>query len=575
MSAAHQAFWSADDFARLMPDVAARLLGECNARHSKPPRDVRWGTNGSMAVNLEAGTWFDHEAGVGGGVLDLVVHRLAAPDRTAAAAWMRSEGILPEERKQPEIEATYDYEDEHGNVLFQVVRLEPKTFRQRRPDGRAGYLWNLDGVRRVLYHLPEVLGAGDRWVLVVEGEKDADALRKLGFIATTNAGGAGKWLPAYNECLRDKSVLVLGDNDQPGHEHVEHVAAALHGIAKRVRVLDVAKLWPECPHKGDISDWLVAGGTAEKLNATTEAAVDWKRPSRLRVRNLAGFLALEIKPREMVLAPVIPEKGLAMLYASRGIGKTHFALGIAYAVATGGEFLKWKAPKARRVLLIDGEMPAAALQERFSQIVKGTEKQPAPDMLNVLCGDLVEESGIGNLANSAVQAEVDALLDSVEFLILDNLSSLTAVIRDNDAESWGPVQDWLLRLRRRGVSVLIVHHAGKGGAQRGTSRREDVLDTSISLVRPSDYVPEEGARFEVHLEKARGVVGDAAKPFEAMLRVDDDKAIWTTLEIEDVNLARVKALLDCGMSIREIAEETGISKSGAHRLKQQIEGENK
>ena len=125
----------------------------------------------------------------------------------------------------------------------------------------------------------------------------------------------------------------------------------------------------------------------------------------------------------------------------------------------------------------------------------------------VLTADLIE-SGIGNLASPKVQTEVDALLDGVEFLVLDNLSSLTTVIRDNDAESWNPIQEWLLRLRRRGVSVLIIHHAGKGGEQRGTSRREDVLDTSLSLRRPSDYQPTEGARFEVHFEKTRGIHGD-------------------------------------------------------------------
>jgi hypothetical protein len=116
-----------------------------------------------------------------------------------------------------------------------------------------------------------------------------------------------------------------------------------------------------------------------------------------------------------------------------------------------------------------------------------------------------------------------------------------------------------------------VHHAGKGGEQRGTSRREDVLDTSISLRRPSDYVPTEGARFEVHFEKARGIHGDHAKPFEAKLAVHDGKSVWTTREIEDVNLSRVKALLDDGLSIRDIADETGLSKSAVHRLKGKIE----
>jgi putative DNA primase/helicase len=165
----------------------------------------------------------------------------------------------------------------------------------------------------------------------------------------------------------------------------------------------------------------------------------------------------------------------------------------------------------------------------------------------------------------------DPWLGSIDLLIIDNLSSLTAVIRDNDAESWGPIQEWLLRLRRRGLSVLIVHHAGKGGQQRGTSRREDVLDTSISLRRPTDYSPTEGARFEVHLEKARGVHGDAAKPFEAKLEVRGGAAVWTTRELEDANRARVQALLDDGLTVREIADETGIPNSSVHRIKKAID----
>ena len=119
--------------------------------------------------------------------------------------------------------------------------------------------------------------------------------------------------------------------------------------------------------------------------------------------------------------------------------------------------------------------------------------------------------------------------------------------------------------------MLIVHHAGKGGEQRGTSRREDVLDTSISLRRPTDYLPTEGARFEVHYEKARGIHGDRAKPFETRLEIRDGATLWTVREIEDVNLARVKALLDDDPSIRDVADETGLSKSTVHQLKKQID----
>ena len=289
---------------------------------------------------------------------------------------------------------------------------------------------------------------------------------------------------------------------------------------------------------------------------------------RLRSLDLAELFALDLKPRGMVLEPIIPEKGLAMLYASRGTGKTHVALGIAYAVATGSAFLKWRAPRARRVLLVDGEMPAAALRERLQRISDG--ETPTPATLRIMAGDLIEH-GVGNLASPAVQAELDPFLDGVELLILDNLSSLTATLRENDADGWSPIQQWLLRLRRRGISVLIVHHAGKAGGQRGTSRREDVLDTSISLRHPSDYAPEQGARFEVHIEKGRGIHGEQAKPFEAWLEVVNNTAVWTMKEIEDLDRQRAQELLAAGLSLREVAEELGIAKSGAHRLKRQIE----
>jgi putative DNA primase/helicase len=287
---------------------------------------------------------------------------------------------------------------------------------------------------------------------------------------------------------------------------------------------------------------------------------------RLRPLDLAELFALDIKPRGMVLEPIIPEKGLAMLYAARGTGKTHVALGIAYAVATGSSFLKWRAPAARRVLLIDGEMPAAALRERLQHISAG--ETPIPATLRILAGDLVEH-GIGNLASPLVQAELEPWLDGVELLILDNLSSLAAV-PENDGDSWAPLQQWLLRLRRRGLSVLIVHHAGKSGGQRGTSRREDVLDTSIRLHRPGDYAATQGARFEVHIDKARGIYGEQVNPFEARLDTGKGTAAWTVKEVEDLDRQRVAALLATGLSVREIAEELDLSKSGVHRLKQLI-----
>jgi putative DNA primase/helicase len=170
------------------------------------------------------------------------------------------------------IEATYDYRDEAGALLFQVVRLHsPKEFPQRRPDGAGGWMWNVKGVRRVLYRLPELLAEREAAVFVVEGEKDADRLRGLGLVATTNPGGAGKWRDEYNESLRGRKVVILPDNDDAGRKHVEQVARSVHRVASEVRVLDL----PGLPEKGDVSDWLAAGGTAEQLLELAEATPLW------------------------------------------------------------------------------------------------------------------------------------------------------------------------------------------------------------------------------------------------------------------------------------------------------------
>jgi hypothetical protein len=174
--------------------------------------------------------------------------------------------------------ATYDYVDAGGRLLFQVVRFDPKAFRQRRPDpkGKEGWAWSLKGVRRVLYRLPQVLQAvaEGRPVYVVEGEKDADNLHRLGVTATTNAGGAGKWKNNYSEALRGARVVILPDNDDAGRNHALQVARSLHGVAASVRVVPL----PDLPPKGDVSDWLAAGGTAEQLQALVDATPEWAPP---------------------------------------------------------------------------------------------------------------------------------------------------------------------------------------------------------------------------------------------------------------------------------------------------------
>jgi hypothetical protein len=190
---------------------------------------------------------------------------------------------------QRPVAATFDYIDEHGEILFETVKFadgQNPRFMQRRSNGT----WNINGVQRVLYRLPEVIKAvtDGHAIFVVEGEKDADSLRSLGIIATTNPMGAGKWRPEFNEHLRGADAVIVGDHDDAGRKHVEQVAQALHGIAKRVRVLDLSGVWPGCPDKGDISDWIEAGGNAEKLTELVEALPDWKGASVASVALVAA-----------------------------------------------------------------------------------------------------------------------------------------------------------------------------------------------------------------------------------------------------------------------------------------------
>jgi putative DNA primase/helicase len=289
--------------------------------------------------------------------------------------------------------------------------------------------------------------------------------------------------------------------------------------------------------------------------------------------DLVTFLTREFPQRPLLLGPILPVQGLMLLYGPRGLGKTHMALGMAYAVATGSEFLKYNAAERRRVLFVDGEMPAVAMQERLATVVASRAAEPPePSYFRIITPDL-QARAIPDLATFEGQAWLEAPIGpGCDLLVIDNISALMR-IKENEADDWTPVQAWLLSLRRRGVAVMLVHHAGKDGRQRGTSRREDVLDTVISLRRPTDYRAEEGARFEVHVEKGRSIHGADAEPFEARLEVRENIALWTTRSLDDANLARAVDVFKAGLSVRDAAAELNISKSAAGRLRQKAKVE--
>jgi putative DNA primase/helicase len=293
------------------------------------------------------------------------------------------------------------------------------------------------------------------------------------------------------------------------------------------------------------------------------------RPS-LRAFGINDFLNIDIPAREMLLSPILPERSLAMLYAPRGVGKSWLGLSIGLAVAAGEPLLRWSAPRQRNVLYVDGEMPLVSLQERLKEISSGFGRDIPNDGFRILAADNVE-GGI-NLSLDEGQQAIEPLLEDIDLVILDNLSTLLTSRSESASDAWVPIQTWLLKLRRQGKSVLLIHHAGTNGRQRGTSRREDALDTVIALRRPEDYSPEQGARFEIHLEKLRNRVDAVgAMPFEAKVETLDgdgqQRIRWSSSDLKPPMLMRAAELFGEGMTIREVAAVLKISKSEAGRLR--------
>ncbi len=211
-----------------------------------------------------------------GGKVLVFCHRGCDFESVVRALGLEAKDLFPAtvsgNGQMSQITATYDYADAEGHLLFQVCRFAPKSFRQRRPDGFGGWVWNTKGVEPVLYRLPEVLRAaasGDT-IYVCEGEKDVEALRDLGLTATTNPRGAGKWRLQFVDSLKGARVVILPDNDEPGRQHAQAVAASLLGKARSIKILEL----PGLPPKGDVSDWLAAGGTRQELERLVSGAAE-------------------------------------------------------------------------------------------------------------------------------------------------------------------------------------------------------------------------------------------------------------------------------------------------------------
>ncbi|ALY10604.1 DNA primase/helicase [Arthrobacter phage Tank] len=262
----------------------------------------------------------------------------------------------------------YDYADEHGELLFQVLRIPKPTggkdFRQRHPDetAKSGWKWNMNGVRRVIYCLPEVIKARDegRVIFIVEGEKDADTIRALGETATTSPMGAGKWDESYSEMMRGANVVIISDADAPGRDHARAVRESLIEMGCVVEVME--------PMNGckDATDHFMRGGTFDTLIVTIPAEEDSKESFGM---DILDAIKREIKPATFVIPGVLAQGDRLLLTGFEGHGKSTLCRQLGVQVAAGIHPWTGQDIEPQKVLVIDTENHPDQVLESWQHMI--------------------------------------------------------------------------------------------------------------------------------------------------------------------------------------------------------------
>jgi len=501
---------------------------------------------------------------------------------------------------RPQVLDTYDYVSEGGILLYQVVRMVPKSFRQRRPDGCGGWTWKLGDTSRVPYRLVELLAGVEtgRWVVVVEGEKDVDRLRSLGFVATCNSGGAGKWRPEFAGYFAGAKVCIVPDNDDAGRAHAEQVAQNLHPVASDLRVLDL----PGLPEKGDVSEWLNAGGTVEGLRRLILATQAWEpnvddadaghaAPDGRSTQAVTGDLSdlgvvvlADVKPEhvEWLWPGRIPKGKLTVLEGDPKVGKSTLMLDIAARVTTGTPFSDGHAPEVGTVLILTAE-------DGLADTVRPRLDAAGADSLRVIAWETVPDFDAEGNPAGVRSPSIPRDLDTLEGLIVRREIALVVVDvlnaylgpdvnghRDQDVRR--ALMPLAKLAERTGAAIVVLRHLNKspggsplyrGGGSIGIAgAARSIL---LAAIDPDD---ESGERRVLVSQGSNLATAPEALAYQLEAAPEHDCACvrWTGASVHtsatllaDANDEERGALAEAGDVLRDILSEGPVGAKDVER----------
>lgn len=406
-------------------------------------------------------------------------------------------------------------------------------------------------------------------VIITEGIEDALTVQQVtgtpAWAALSTSGMKALELPA-----NIKTVIICPDGDEAGEKAAQEAAWRWTAEGRKVKIAR-----PPKPYK-DFNEVLIskkAEAGTDAINLAIDQSVTHQNGPSLHSMSITELMQKDIPKRHMLL-PWLEEGGLVMVYGHRGVGKTYFTHSLATSLACGTPFLRWPAEAPAGVLLVDGEMPLSAVRERLSTLMP--DDNPAP--LRVVSHETIYENADKdlNLGDPAWHAAVFSELDShpeIQLIVIDNLACLMPKVRENKRDDWSNiVMPFLTKLRNRRVAVIIVHHTGKSGDQRGTSAHEDAMDTVIRLEALPNHDFTEGAKFNVRFTKSRHVVGDDVADFSVALETDGEgNTRWTHQLMEENNEARLMRHVREGIdNVSDAAEEMGVTKGTISKLKKKL-----